>query len=251
MAESVAVDPGGSVALTWRSTGGVKATLLQQLPGKLLGESLLVPPTGSTLVEIGAHERYWHTFDLVVSNDTDQTDQRLIIVQILCPYDYFFTPAPINSYGTTSCPFRPAASSWAAEQVFEGGRLIWLQGIPAESTGSGRPQGPTIYVLYSSTEQGDGGWYEKYDDTWVSGEPESDPSISPPEGLFQPVRGFGKLWRDHPEVRERLGWALAPEQGFESAFQVDWRPYYLVSGTYIRSLDGGVITLGVMGTWER
>jgi len=85
VAEPVAVDPGGSVALTWHSTRGVKATLLQQLPGELLGQSLVLPPTGSTRVEIGAHERYWHTFDLVVSNDAGQTDQRLIIVQILCP----------------------------------------------------------------------------------------------------------------------------------------------------------------------
>jgi hypothetical protein len=45
----------------------------------------------------------------------------------------------------------------------------------------------------------------------VDGTPE--PSITAPSGLHVPVRGFGKVWREGTgaKVRERLGWATAPE----------------------------------------
>ena len=37
----------------------------------------------------------------------------------------------------------------------------------------------------------------------------------PPKGLVEPVRGFGKVWREGTgaRVRERLGWATATEKG--------------------------------------
>ena len=84
-------------------------------------------------------------------------------------------------------------SSQAAEQSFEQGRMIWVQ------------QQDSIYVIYN-----DGGW-ERYADAFEEGMTESDPSISPPGGKLQPERGFGKVWREQPQVRARIGWALAPE----------------------------------------
>ena len=36
---------------------------------------------------------------------------------------------------------------------------------------------------------------------------------TPPAGLVEPVRGFGKVWRENPAVRQALGWATAPENG--------------------------------------
>jgi hypothetical protein len=98
------------------------------------------------------------------------------------------------------------------EQVFEYGRLVWLG---ANNWVNPRSQ-PIIFVMNSS-----GGWVSRTD-TWVAGEPESDPAIVPPEGLHQPVRGFGKLWRE--ELRDMLGWAVAPEQHYTGAFQEGWSP---------------------------
>lgn len=129
-------------------------------------------------------------------------------IEWACELDYFFTPAPRR------CPLRPATFSWAAEQHFEHGRMVWLE------------DNDTIYVFYE-----DGavyypehypdwqGHFERFEDIWTPDEPESDPTVVPPEGLYQPIRGFGKVWRENPEVRERLGWAIAPEQGFEGALQ--------------------------------
>ena len=38
---------------------------------------------------------------------------------------------------------------------------------------------------------------------------------TPPDGLYVPKRGFGLAWRNYSYTRELLGWALAPEFGFE------------------------------------
>jgi hypothetical protein len=53
--------------------------------------------------------------------------------------------------------------------------------------------------------------YAVFTDTWYEGEP-VDNGLTPPPGCYEPQRGFGKLWREHPEVRAQLGWAIAPEQ---------------------------------------
>jgi hypothetical protein len=112
-----------------------------------------------------------------------------------CSYQYFFEPAP------GSCPAGPALPSAAAEQPFEGGVMIWLE------------ESDAIIVFFD-----DGRW-QRFEDTWSEGEPENDPTIAPPEGRFQPIRGFGKLWRQQPDLRQALGWALGVELGFESASQ--------------------------------
>ena len=48
---------------------------------------------------------------------------------------------------------------------------------------------------------------------------EFDPAITPPSGLRQPERGFGKVWREHPDLREQLGWALEKEQRANARIQ--------------------------------
>ena len=49
------------------------------------------------------------------------------------------------------------------------------------------------------------------DDTF---DPSTDPTSggeTPPAGLFEPTLGFGKVWREKPDVRAALGWATAEE----------------------------------------
>lgn len=38
------------------------------------------------------------------------------------------------------------------------------------------------------------------------GEAEFDPAFSPPDGRQQPMRGFGKVWREHTDLRDAIGW---------------------------------------------
>lgn len=136
-----------------------------------------------------------------------------------CEFEYFFEPAP------DTCPAAPPASSAAAEQPFEGGVLIWL-----ELTGS-------IIVLHD-----DGRW-QRFDDTWTEEQPESDPSLVPPDGRFQPIRGFGKVWRERPEVRDALGWALGVELGFESTLQDQATAAGRPEQTFLRTYNGQVFAL--------
>lgn len=119
------------------------------------------------------------------------------------PTPMTMTPQPTAN----SAPTPTIAQIQVAEQIFQKGRMFWLQ--------------PTnqIWVMINS---GDGlGIWRIYQDTFVEGEAEFDPTIRPPEGLLQPERGFGKLWRSNPEVRESLGWALEPELGHVSNYEYE------------------------------
>ncbi|MCA9902903.1 MAG: hypothetical protein KDE53_23880 [Caldilineaceae bacterium] len=93
-----------------------------------------------------------------------------------------------------------------AEQLFQRGRMFWVQ--PTQQ----------LWVL-TITGEGRGTW-TIYPDTFEDGvDPDLDPALVAPEGLIQPERGFGKLWRNNPEVREALGWATTPEFGYVSDYE--------------------------------
>ena len=96
-------------------------------------------------------------------------------------------------------------SIYMAEQRFEDGWMFWLQ------------PNSQIWVL-TTNDDGQNVW-SVYDDTFVDGEAESDPQIAPPENRFQPIRGFGKLWRENPEVRLAIGWALDIERGHTTQYE--------------------------------
>jgi hypothetical protein len=57
-----------------------------------------------------------------------------------------------------------------------------------------------------------------YDDTWTDGQ---DPggAPGPRQGLVEPSRGFGKVWRENPSVKEALGYARGTERGFTGETQ--------------------------------
>ncbi|NTU78313.1 MAG: hypothetical protein HGA45_02735 [Chloroflexales bacterium] len=114
------------------------------------------------------------------------------------------------------CPDTGARTVPSAHQGFEGGEMIWLDLGAA---------GRKIYVLPAQTpgvEAGQAPWmYQVFDDTWAEGQP-VDSSATPPDGLMEPQRGFGKLWREHPEVQAQLGWATTPEL----AGTADWQPWF-------------------------
>jgi hypothetical protein len=97
---------------------------------------------------------------------------------------------------------------WNAVQPFERGRMIWLDQLHEDQ----------IYVLTYGQDENQGTW-QQYVDTYREGEPESA-GLTPPEGLLEPVRGFGRLWREELGGPEALvGWALAPEEGYTGAVQ--------------------------------
>jgi hypothetical protein len=98
-----------------------------------------------------------------------------------------------------------------AFQPFEHGTMLWVNPtVPVYPNVTG----PTIYVFF------DDGTLQRFDDTWREGQP-ANAGLTPPAGRYEPVRGFGKVWREGTgvKVRERLGWATAPEKGAPGAYQ--------------------------------
>jgi hypothetical protein len=102
------------------------------------------------------------------------------------------------------CPEGAAERVYMARQPFQQGQMIWREDLQI------------IYVLTN-----DGSWLS-FDDEFEEGQPENDPALTPPQNLLQPVRGFGKLWReDLGGSAAAIGWATAPEAGVNATVQ-EW-----------------------------
>lgn len=218
-------DPGDTITLEWQSTGAVDGTLYHLMATGQFGRYWDVAPCGSMAYTIPPETRNSERFALYVTDGAGNTVHDDLTVMLRCPNTWFFSPAP------DECPQDPPLTGAGAEQHFERGVMLW---VGAEDR---------IYVLFDDAS------YPKYtarEDHWDEGDPVDDPSIQPPAGLYQPIRGFGLLWRTEPTIRERLGWALAPEVGYQTAVQRTSRPKY--NEIYIRAHDGGVWHLGPEGS---
>jgi hypothetical protein len=222
--DQVEVNPGENVTLRWDTTNTSRAVMQQYGPDNTSYSEIEVALDGSIVLPTTSQERLYHTFVLVTYNAAGNSTSDSVTVYLRCPYAYFFTP-PAETYHW-DCPAGPATTTDAAEQYFEGGRMIWL--------GTEK----VIYVLLN-----DGGLYT-YADTWTADQPDADPSLTPPAGRYKPVRGFGKVWGADPYIRSRLGWAMAPEQGYQAQLQYRWpRCCATTQEFYLREIDQRVTHL--------
>jgi len=117
------------------------------------------------------------------------------------------TPVVLSTEVTsdTALPNPIVNAVTVAEQRFENGRMFYLR--PTDE----------IWVLEFGDDSSSGTW-TIHPDAFEEGMPEFDPNIEAPEGLFQPERGFGKLWRENADVGDGLGWALGAEQGHVTTY---------------------------------
>ena len=131
------------------------------------------------------------------------------------------------------CPQGQTISTTAAVQSFEHGTMIYVQGSPG-----------SIYVLTAD------GRFRRFDDTWVSGVDPETGGETPPLGLIEPKRGFGKVWRNNLDVRGSLGWGVTEEAGAQSSLLLfdRGRAVYLptLGSTYLLIDDPG----GASGSWR-
>lgn len=133
-------------------------------------------------------------------------------------------PTPVTAPGATNCTV-PVASNFTNPYTQNPGL--------AQQLGCPRDAGVATTLAYQPFERGvffwrdtreiyalqsDGRFY-RYPDTWQEGMPDSDPSLAPPEGLLQPIRGFGLVWRTNENLRATVGWALQAESGYSSFLQ--------------------------------
>lgn len=156
--------------------------------------------------------------------------------------------APTNTPTITPTPNpfpeKIVGSIYVAEQRFEKGWMFWLQ--------------PNAQIWVLTEDDGRRIW-SVYDDTFVDGDAESDPQIIPPSDRFQPIRGFGKLWRENPEVKLAIGWALDIERGHTTQYEYhhggsvnDDNEYEPGPGYHqVESLDGETIRfIEESRTWQ-
>ncbi len=132
----------------------------------------------------------------------------------------FYTMYQVHSQ-SLGCPTSSQITiSTISEEMFQGGHLFW------------RKDTDIVYIIYDRQIGGgelfSGTWDKSIDSakgrywSWAqAGEPDPDGiGLVPPNGLLEPKRGFGWLWRTHlGRENGRLGWALDVAYGFDNVGQ--------------------------------
>jgi hypothetical protein len=221
--------PGGTVTLFWRVIGSNTARIYRlDAQGNRTG-FWEVGAEGRLTVETDPTIPNEARFLLTAERGTAQVEQ-LLVIPMECTAAWFFQPPPEGE-----CPSNLAIPSLQVEQRFESGLMIWL----AVSR--------QIYVLFA--DGATPGWVVVADN-FQEGLPERDDSFVPPPGLLQPVRGFGLVWREDETLRERIGWALESEIGYDGIWQSSTNEDGAET-IYLRLRDGGIIRLLPEGEgWE-
>ena len=238
-ANAFEINSGDSIYLTWNSSHATRAVLWQRFSAAGVESAQRdVPPNGSLTIKTLSTDRHWQDFDLIVYNNAGAAASATLNVRFRCAHTLFF---PTES---RLCPDGPTQSTKAAEQIFENGRMIWLEhaaSLRQWGWSAGDKEDFIILVLFGQSYRGS--TWQMFVDAWRETEPESDPNTVPPQGKYQPIRGFGKVWRTHPEVRQILGWAIGQEKGFDAAYQQISNINGSDQCAYIRSADARVINL--------
>lgn len=154
------------------------------------------------------------------------------------------TVAPTLSPTASVFPTPVVGQIYVAEQKFEHGSMFWLQ--------------PVKQIWVAMTDDSGKNIWSVYDDTFVDGQPESDPELTPPAGVMQPVRGFGKVWRENADVQKRLGWAVESEVGYVTRYEyraggsVKDNEYVFGEGRHLVTMrDGKIIEFNRQDyTWQ-
>jgi hypothetical protein len=120
----------------------------------------------------------------------------------------------------------PEQAVQLSEQAFQGGAMLI------------RSDSKQIMVLVRPSSR-----WVSFPNTWRPGEVLTSAGVRPP-GTFEPLRGFGKLWRDQPAVKLQLGWPVYEERNAAGAAQT------FENGALVRSSFGVIYVLFNNGTWR-
>lgn len=179
----------GTITFNWNVENADKVHITRINPlGILTMDNALkdaLPPSGTITVPVP--EGYSTTIGyLIGASDANGVSigGDTLQVKLICPFQRFISP---------SCPLIQKTIN-AVYQTFQHGSMVW------------RDDSREIVVLY------DDGTYTVFDDTWTEGE--TIVSGTPPDGLIAPARGFGKVWANNADVKNKLGWAGGQEASY-------------------------------------
>jgi eukaryotic-like serine/threonine-protein kinase len=120
------------------------------------------------------------------------------------------------------CALGSAAVVWAAWEPFERGTMLWR----------GDTDQVLLFYFQDGTNPGAGRWQLTPDSWRWDGSYPDGVGLTPPPGLYEPVRGFGYLWRNFlggPD--SEIGWARDVEKGFCAKIQTFERGVIFRSST--------------------
>ncbi len=219
--DAQSVKPGDKITLFWSIKGTDHGTIYRLNTDGSHDQLWQVGRAGKLEVKTRADDQDVARFSLSIGDAISRVEQSLSVPLKCAQKGWFFDPPP------DSCPGGDATQAPAAQQNFERGQMIWIG-----------TQG-RIYVLFNDGKKP--AWIV-YADEFKDGQPDRDPSLSPPSNLSQPIRGFGLIWRTKEKVRDRLGWATTPELPFDGAYQSD---NVAVPDTtlYLRARDKAIVQL--------
>jgi anti-sigma factor RsiW len=120
----------------------------------------------------------------------------------------------------------PEREVMLSEQAFQGGEMLY------------QADTDTICALVRSN----GRWLS-FPNTWRPGEVLAPAGPRPP-GTFEPLRGFGKVWRDQPSVKLQLGWPVYEDRSANGTVQA------FEHGALVRTADAVAYALFDDGTWR-
>lgn len=215
------IAPGDNVTLFWQVRGADSITVYtvnaegeRENPRPLRDEGQITLSTASDVTEVAQF--------ILVAAVGEATVEQSLEIEINCDGEWFFSPAP------GGCPITSSDDATFVEQRFQSGLMIWSS-VTNE-----------IFIFYEDNVEPQ---WQRVADEFQEGDPERDDTFVPPAaGLSQPVRGFGLVWRNRADVRERLGWAVEAEAAFTGAIQSGTNTEG-EAVTYMRRRDGTILQL--------
>jgi hypothetical protein len=220
---------GETISLTWEAIGEQAALCPIIGTGPIHCQD--VPLTGTLAVVTDEKTMAYVGFGLRVTTAQSFT-WAVVDVHLQCQdlRDWFFENPPAK------CPAEEPSYSYAAAQYFEHGFMIWTE------------QPDKFYLFFDEIFFNEVRVFTFIEApyTFQPGEPVEE---TPPPGYYEPVSGFGKLWRGEvvgvssEEVRQRLGWATGPEFGFDTAYQCETPSHPRIWICYLRGPNGAVLLL--------
>jgi hypothetical protein len=247
------VNVGDTVTLSWNAAGSNAriGACLSADDGHLVhpcspSEYMPVPLVGTRTMTIPMDARY--SADFILSVGGNYGGEAVVYshqsVGVICPTTWFFEGDLDPLVPSHLCPKENVVTSQAAYESFENGFMMWVAS-------------QNLIGAFWDPMPEDRWWGSSVigKDQWVSSMPDSDPGIVPPDGLYQPIRGFGLVWRSwtasgEVSVRDILGWAIAPEFSFEVVYQCSVPRWHEEYCNY-QDPYGRIITLDLwFGGWS-
>lgn len=118
-------------------------------------------------------------------------------------------------------PTETKQTIFIAQESFEKGIIFWIQARDI------------MWVLIQDPSNPNVGQWFIYQNTFNESVDTEDTSIVAPDGLYAPRRGFGKLWRQTPGLRDALGWATTPEFGLNTEYKYQPGGYLDPNNQYV------------------